>query len=87
MRQQFIRTIGLLAAVVVTTLASATAASAAAPRAATGPVQQDQVNIVGQLLDNRTTPKTPVEGVKASLDADLEVESLGLEEIFVELHR
>ena len=67
MRQQLIRTIGLLAAVVVAVLAGAAAPSAAAPRASTGPVQQDQVNIVGQLLDNRTTPKTPVAGVKISV--------------------
>jgi len=69
-RQQLIRTIGLLAAVVVAALAGAAAPSAAAPPATTSPVQQDQVNIVGQLLDNRTTPKTPVEGVKISVFDD-----------------
>ena len=70
MRQQLIRTIGLLAAVVVAALAGAAAPSAAAPPATTSPVQQDQVNIVGQLLDNRTTPKTPVSGVKISVFDD-----------------
>lgn len=70
MRQQLIRTIGLLAAVVVAALAGAAAPSTAAPRASSGPLQQDQVNIVGQLLDNRTTPKTPVAGVKISVFDD-----------------
>jgi neutral amino acid transport system permease protein len=68
-RHSLIRTIGLLVAVVVAGLAGASASSAAvassparAPAAA-----QDEVSIVGQLLDNRTTPKTPVEGVLISV--------------------
>ncbi|HYJ67140.1 MAG TPA: branched-chain amino acid ABC transporter permease [Nocardioidaceae bacterium] len=63
-RQPLIRTFGLLTAVVIAVLTTATASSAAAAAPAK---QQDAVNIVGILLDNRTTPKTPVAGVKITV--------------------
>jgi branched-subunit amino acid ABC-type transport system permease component len=62
-RQPLIRTFGLLTAVVIAVLAAGTASSAAAAPAE----EQDTVNVVGVLLDNRTSPKTPVAGVKITV--------------------
>src|SRR5262245_1283911 len=63
-RPPLIRTFGLLTAVVIAVLAAGTASSAANA----APAQDDDnINIVGVLLDNRTTPKTPVEGVKITV--------------------